>query len=493
MHERHDDFSFATAEIAQVLRNRLRDSLAYVGSATSHFQADPLVLDARGQPVITSDWEIELLKNIEGRSSKISGSQHPANFPHFLKNKDLYIARSAELGENMFRFSLDFARLCPREDQFDTVLMSEYVRILARIRASGLEPMLALYHWPMPKWLLGYDRRGDLTTGGWEHPEAYRHFRFYVDSVLAHLQDEGNVRSALEAEGVRRELQDEILSEGLVHYFLTINEPSLLLMSGYMLGLFPPYKKGDLSRIIRIVGTLADAHAYAFGALKQIKSGQRTRVGIAHNWTYFDGIFGRTAHALLNEKTARLFERTGEASDFIGLQYYFRLTLPSLYHPVGRIRPKGRHYGDHPHFGDVYPRGILEVLKKMHALFPTKNIFITEFGFSDKNDTRRPYWILETVRYVIEAARAGIPVTGLLLWTLASNFEWHLGMGQKFGLFNEFDLEEPLPSRTGKEVRGWEAWRAAANAIRTPSSEKLSELQRHYDLAARQFEYAIMR
>jgi hypothetical protein len=65
MHERHDDFSFATAEIAQVLRNRLRDSLAYVGSATSHFQADPLVLDARGQPVITSDWEIELLKNID--------------------------------------------------------------------------------------------------------------------------------------------------------------------------------------------------------------------------------------------------------------------------------------------------------------------------------------------------------------------------------------------------------------------------------------------
>jgi hypothetical protein len=167
------------------------------------------------------------------------------------------------------------------------------------------------------------------------------------------------------------------------------------------------------------------------------------------------------------------------------------MTVPSLYPPIGPVRIKARQYGDHPSFGDIYPPGIFEVLKQMNELYPKKEIFITEFGFSDKNDTRRPFWILETLRYVLEAVKAGIPVRGMLLWSLVNNFEWEFGMAQKFGLFDESDLEKPLQQSRGDEIRGWEAWRAAVNAIRDPSSEKITALQTCYERAKRQFEQAV--
>lgn len=195
-------FGFAADDFVRLLQNAPRRNLMYVGSASSHFQAEPLVLDTRGDPIVTSDWEMEVVKNVEGKPSKISGSQRQKDFPCFLKKKDSYIARSAAIGENMFRFSLDFARLCPREGEFNNLLMADYVRTLAKIRASGLEPMLAIYHWPMPKYLLNLDRYNHVVAGGWEHSGASRHFRFYVSNVLAYLENEGRIRSVLELGGL---------------------------------------------------------------------------------------------------------------------------------------------------------------------------------------------------------------------------------------------------------------------------------------------------
>jgi len=82
-----------------------------------------------------------------------------------------------------------------------------------------------------------------------------------------------------------------------------------------------------------------------------------------------------------------------------------------------------------------------------------------------------------------------MPIKGILLWTMANNFEWQLGMSQKFGLFSESDLNEPLiPSPTG--IRSWEAWRAAARAIASPSVENLQELQRCHRSAYAQYKEA---
>jgi beta-glucosidase len=385
----------------------------------------------------------------------------------------------------MFRFSLDFGRLCPKEGEFNSELMGEYIKALGLVRAHGQEPMLTIYHWPMPRYLLETNNQGDVTAGGWENPEVSKHFRFYVENVIKYLADQDRVKRALEEEGFDKNDQDRFLSEGLARYFLSINEPVNILFSPYITGIFPPYKKGRVDLVKGVLEKLVEAHDIA---RDQIKSGALTtergdpQVGIAHNWPYFDGALGDIAHSLVNKKISDRFERNGEYTDFLGLQSYFRLSIPSF-------SRKGREYSDNPYFGDIYPPGMYENLKKMHQQYPGKEIFVSEMGFSDKTDKRRPYWILETTRYVIEALKAGVPVKGMLLWSLVNNFEWNLGMDQKYGLFDEAELKNP-PTSTPGAVRSWEVWSAVTKALTDPSAESLQKLQDIYVVAKQQFEKA---
>ncbi len=124
----------------------------------------------------------------------------------------------------------------------------------------------------------------------------------------------------------------------------------------------------------------------------------------------------------------------------------------------------------------------------MHELYPQKEIFITEFGFADKTDQRRPYWILETVRYVIKVLEQKIPVRGMMQWSLVNNFEWNLGMSTKFGMFSEDELKQELKDSPVGKIKGWEAWRAVIKALTQPTTENLNELQKCYDIAKKQFE-----
>lgn len=449
----------------------------FLGSATSGFQAHPFFRGLHGnggESLGLSDWEFELNNNFAGRPSGISQPQRLEDLPQFFKKKGQYIKRSAELGENMFRFSLEMPRLCPRRGEFNEEHMAENVRVLAIIRAHGQEPMVTINHFTMPISLTDTDRDDEITAGGWEDPEVLHDFRFYIESVARFLGDEDKMRKALESGGIGKQMQDRLLAEGLVKYFMSINEPATVVGNGYLFGVFPPFRKGRVDLIGKVLDTMVEAHDIARSTLKElgekmnVPSDRRPHVGGGYNWNYFDGLLGDTLHALIDRGITDKFERNATSSDFLALQYYFRMTIP-------RFSKKGRDYGDHPAFGDMYPAGILEILKKMHAAYPdkTKPIFITEMGFADAQDTRRPYWICETMRYVLAAANQGIPVKGVLLWSLVSNFEWDQGMGVKFGLFDERELDQPLvPSDPhGAKIRSWEVWAAIIDAIRRPSEE----------------------
>ncbi len=326
----------------------------------------------------------------------------------------------------MFRLSFDFGRLCPTPGVFDTALMEEYIAILALIRSKGLEPMVTLYHWPSPLHLLTFGKEEKILTGAWENPKILHHFHFYLQNVLRCLSDKDFLRKCLEKAGYRRTHIEQFIEEGLVRYFVSVNEPINLLLPTYILGIFPPFKKFRFDLLSQITSKVVEAHDLV---LTEVRASNLStargplQIGAAHNWTFFDGWLGELLHHLVNRKLARKFELGKQETDFVGLHYYFRMQVS----PFGR---KKKIYGDNPYFGDVHPPGILKVLKEMHQEYPTKDIFLTEFGFSDKYGLRRPFWILETVRHATEALRLQIPVKGMLLWTLVNNFEWNLGVHQ---------------------------------------------------------------
>jgi beta-glucosidase len=385
----------------------------------------------------------------------------------------------------MLRLSLDFGRLCPEDGQFNEPLMKEYVQTLALAKMRGVEPFVTLHHFTLPKYLIEIDREGLIKSGGWEHRNAVPHFRFYIQNVVRFLADRSKLRAIFTELNMSPDAQDKVLSEGLVCYFMPINEPTVLLLNGYLDGLFPPYQRGNLLMARRLLVRLVSAHDMAFEEIKQGLKAQKfePQIGVGHNWQYFDSLLGNLAQ-WFQEQVVTSFERQGRHSDFLGIQYYFRWKGPLT---AGQRRRLD--YSDQPSFGDVYPAGIRTVISQLNSLSPNKPIFISEFGFSDRSDLRRPYWILETVRHILAAKRTGMPIKGMLLWTLVSNFEWQLGMSQKFGLFSESELDKPpIPSTKG--IRSWEAWRAAAKAMTLPTMENWQELQCSYRTAYLQYKEA---
>ena len=468
---------FSIEDTINVLKNSRSTLIPYLGIATSDFQDQPIyppyILGQTLNPA--SDWEIEVDKKIK------NGQETPEKLPNFyLQTKD-YIKRSKELSNNMFRFSFDFGRLCPKEGEFNQKLMSDYIKIIALIKARGQEPMITLNHFTMPKFLLKLDKEGNIQKGGWENPDIQKHFQFYIKNVFQFLSDNEQIASTLKDTGLNKDEQEKILSEGLVKYFISINEPSILITSGYIFGTFPPFKKKDFSHLGQVLSQLVNAHDMTQAELD--RSGIKNyKLGVAHGWNYFDGVFGQIIDQSFNKGVFQKFERTGLYSDFLGLQYYCRLTLPD-------IGNKDRNYSDHPEFGDIYPPGIYQLLQKMNHQYPQKEIFVTEFGFSDNSDKKRPYWIMETINYVLRAKKQGVPVRGMLLWTLINNFEWSLGTQQKFGLFDESELRQPLKSSLENEgVKSWEAWQIFIKTISNPNSENIEKLQKIYDTAKSQFE-----
>ena len=419
--------------------------MRYIGIGTSTFQSDP-----RPDIRILSDWEQWV-----ARQEDID----PASLPHMLKRFPAYIGLLKKLGVNMFRFSLE-PRLMPEHGVFDEGQMSEYVKMAALLRISGIEPFVVLNHYTMPLWLTALDGYGNITESAWEHPDVLAYWKTYVDNIVGFLTDNDKMHDALDEAGADPEQCDQWLANGLINHFMTINEPLAVASHGYVTGIFPPHKKSRFDTALRILKKLVTAHDIAYDALHAAaeRKGWKMHVGVGYNWAYSEGV--ENAPARFGDwLVTHAFERNGTHSDFLGEQYYCRLKRRL---PWAKNQEDGS--GDYLGWGDVYPKGIRYVLNKMHDAYPEKPIFVTEFGFSDKDDLRRPRWIADTMRNIRAAERDGVPVEGVLLWTLAHNLEWTSGMKERFGLCAESDLSDP-PTGTHPDARSWEVWREEVKRI----------------------------
>lgn len=218
----------------------------------------------------------------------------------------------------------------------------------------------------MPRYLVGLRRDGSIETGAWENEGAISHFRFYIESIAHFLSNKDKMQSSLAQLDISDSQQAEILSSGLVRYFLTINEPAVVLANAYLIGNFPPYKRLQLLTALKVLARLREAHNIAIAVLRNVFQNQRLQLGIGHNWQFFEGFGGKLLH-ILQEYCTEFFEKEESNSDFIGMHYYFRRTIPTS--PKDRWK---RQYSDQPIFGDIFPAGIQIVMERMHSKHPTK-------------------------------------------------------------------------------------------------------------------------
>jgi beta-glucosidase len=320
-------------------------------------------------------------------------------------------------GHNAHRFSIEWSRIEPSEGQWSAEAIAHYRAVIHALRARGLEPVMTLHHFTNPSW---FARRG-----GWLRSDSPQLFARYVTYVAEYLGTE-------------------------VQYWLTINEPTVYVLKGYIEGEWPPGVKSAWCKAIRVFRNLARAHTAAYRALHRRR--QDIMVGFAHSTPLIvpcnparkrDRLAAALRELLWNRAFFWLIRqpgwRAGSNLDFIGLNYYTRTIIRSTgWRPgavVGRVCRLPHHSDRGPISTtgwEVYPPGLRVVLERF-ARFHLP-LIITENGIATDDEVLRRQFIMQHLGSLAGALEAGVNVLGYFYWTLMDNFEWTLGTNAHFGL-----------------------------------------------------------
>ncbi len=332
------------------------------------------------------------------------------------------IALQGDLGYNAYRFGIEWARIEPAEGEFSRAALDHYRRMLAACREQRITPILTFHHFTLPMWL--YDQ------GGFASPRFPALFERYCDRVAAALGD-------------------------LIGYACTINEPQGLGLSGYVLGINPPGRKGDVEGARVATENLLEAHRRGAAA---IRARATIPVGIClavPDLQYEDGALpGDSGFELESAINDRYFELAKD-DDFIGVQTYTRFRFGpegprGLGHEWSDISRELTETDETTQMGyEYYPQALGGAIRRAWKSTGGMPILVTESGIATAIDSKRIRFIDTAMRETLACIAEGIDVRSYIYWSLMDNFEWAFGYKPTFGLI-EVDREtlarRPRPS-----------------------------------------------
>ena len=81
---------------------------------------------------------------------------------------------------------------------------------------------------------------------------------------------------------------------------------------------------------------------------------------------------------------------------------------------------------------ELYPESLACVIREL-AKYRIP-IYVAEHGLADAKDSRREWFLTESLKYLHKAIEEGVPIKGYTHWSLLDNFEWDKGFWPRFGL-----------------------------------------------------------
>ena len=332
------------------------------------------------------------------------------------------IALIADLGLGAYRFSLEWSRIEPEEGEFSTVALDHYRRMAATCHEHGVLPVVTFHHFTHPRWL--------AAAGTWEALHAPDRFARYCERVTEHLGD-------------------------LIGMACTLNEPNVVATMGWRFGIFPPRVR-DRTRRDTVNAAMVAAHRKAVDA---IRSGPGDfPVGMTVSMTDYQLQPGgeEWLERLRRPNEDVFLEATG-GDDFIGVQTYTRM----------RVGPDGA-LGAEDGVGttqmgyEVYPEALEATIRRAGEVTVGLPAYVTENGIGTDDDALRIEYVTRALAGVRRALDDGIDVRGYFYWSLLDNFEWVLGYGPTFGLF---EVDRASFERRPKPSATWFGGVARANGL----------------------------
>ena len=343
------------------------------------------------------------------------------------------IALFAEAGGNAYRFSIEWARVEPRESVYASGEIEHYRKVLLCCRENGVTPIVTLHHFSTPAWIISkggwckeyvvsafgkYARRiaeelGDLTPYICTINEANMGFQLHKitrDMMNAGNREEGGVQVGTNTNLDMKKIILGMLEQGWAFRCNPFGVNTFL----------KPRSEKQEEIVMR-------AHLAAQKAIKAVNPNIKVGLTLSlFDYQPVDG--GEEAAAKLWREDFGMYLPYIKNDDFLGVQNYSR----KLVGPEGPREPAPGVPVTQMGYED-YPQAIGNVLRRVAKEFKGE-LVVTENGIGTDNDERRCEFIKEAFTGVMAAKEDGVPVTGYLHWSLLDNFEWQAGYSKTFGL-----------------------------------------------------------
>lgn len=339
----------------------------------------------------------------------------------------------SEMGLQVYRMSIEWARICPAEDRIDRQVIQHYREEILYLKEKGIQVLLTIHHFTNPMWF--------EAKGGFTKAENIPDYLSFVETVVSSFGD--------------------IVSE-----YITINEPNVYASLSYFFGDFPPGEK-SFSKTIRVMSVMAVCHIRAYELIHEmrLKMGLTdTKVSFAHHLRTFVPENPRNpVHRLYTAMMERFFQgavtkafflgkfewpmkntcrvKRGKYVDFIAVNYYTRTSVSGLKNDFLENVPKND-------LGwEIYPEGIVSSTQKLYDILP-RPVYITENGTCDNQDTFRCRYLFDHLKVLSES---DLPIKRYYHWCFCDNFEWLEGESARFGLVRiNYKTQERTVKKSGE-------------------------------------------
>jgi len=387
----------------------------FIGVSTSSYQIE-------GQNKGVSIWDVYTQKN----------NLHPVGNAtnHFLYYKN-DIKTMHELGIKNYRMSISWTRIMPHAwNEIDPEGIQFYHNIFDECLRYNITPYATIYHWDLPEYL-------DISMNGWLNESIVHYFLDYSKILFQEYKDK-------------------------VKFWMTINEPLTTSTQGYGKSCnFAPGRCSEENQFLSARNQLL-AHAYVG---YHYKSNYEGDIGIVLNTNWIEPIDKNLASQKCAE--TRMEESFGWFMDplffgeypdvykdmlmpfneteknmlihsytFLGLNHYTTYYINS--NCKESVSPDWTQAKSTWLFDQ--PRGLEKLLRYIGKKYTkTLPIYITECGFSQKNDTlldlERTHYLVGYINKAHKIIMDNIVnLKGFFVWSFLDNFEWSSGYNETFGI-----------------------------------------------------------
>ena len=387
------------------------------------------------------------------------------------------IALMKALGVTAYRFSISWARILPEgTGKVNEMGIQHYKTFIDDLLASGIQPMITLFHWDLPQTL--------QEQGGWTNPQSVHWFEDYAILLFKRFGNKVKTYITFNEPQVDLFLFGSII-DNMIHKkkapFLITSEQwaerataahNLLLANATVIRDFHRFK---LPGRIGITLSLSPTIPQDPNNPEDVKAATIVD-GLDLRW-FLDPLFkGKYPEDILTlfQQYNKTFKPTAEdyalfaanKPDFLGVNFYAPQYIRPDKNMAFGVSVLPKNPDSVPMFnGPVRPEYLYKILMRLKNEYGNPVMLITEngAGFGSKDDSLVNHQVHDSLRtdYIrrhidtaMQARKDGANLQGYTVWSIFDNFEWIFGYDRRFGIvYVNFKTQERIPKQSYYEYQ----------------------------------------